>query len=129
MVIFAAVYIISDRRIAPKREYYAFFYGLLIAVCSYIVTLTTGMENAVVIISVLFTPVALGLKNLEKRIDLAREESEQQLTAINKENDFLGEMDIIDFGASETVKSDMIGAENIADKKIFVAEMEDGEHE
>lgn len=74
MVLFAAVYIISDRRIAPRKEYYAFFYGLFIAVCSYILVLTTGKENAVVIVSVLFTPVALGFKNLEKKITLAREE-------------------------------------------------------
>lgn len=74
MVLFAAVYIISDRRIAPQKEYYAFFYGLFIAVFSYIVVLTTGKENAVVIISVLFTPVALGFRNLEKKIALAHEE-------------------------------------------------------
>lgn len=71
MILFAAVYIISDRRIAPEKEYYAFFYGLFIAVCSYIVVLTTGTENAIVIISVLFTPAALGFKNLEKKIELA----------------------------------------------------------
>lgn len=75
MVLFAAVYIISDRRIAPKKEYYAFFYGLFIAVCSYIVVLTTGTENAIVIVSVLFTPIALGFKNLEKKIELAYNES------------------------------------------------------
>jgi len=74
MVLFAAVYIISDLRIAPRKEYYAFFYGLFIGVCSYILVLTTGKENAVVIVSVLFTPVALGFKNLEKKITLAHEE-------------------------------------------------------
>ncbi len=75
MVLFAAIYIISDRRIAPKHNYYAFFYGFFIAVFSYIFVLTTAKENAVIIISVLFTPVALGLKNLEKRIeDLAAKE-------------------------------------------------------
>lgn len=73
MVLFAAIYIISDKRIAPKREYYAFFYGLFIAVFSYIVLLTTAKENVIIIISVLFTPVALGLKNLEKKIELAYE--------------------------------------------------------
>ncbi len=78
MVLFAAVYIISDRRIAPQKEYYAFFYGLFIAVFSYIVVLTTGKENAVVIVSVLFTPVALGFRNLEKKIALAHEETPAQ---------------------------------------------------
>ncbi len=77
MVIFAAVYIISDRRIAPKRQYYAFFYGLFIAVFSYVIVLTTGKENVIVIVSVLFTPVALGIKNLEKKIDLARSEASE----------------------------------------------------
>lgn len=128
MVIFVAVYIISDRRIAPKREYYAFFYGLLIAVCSYIVTLTTGMENAIVIISVLFTPVALGLKNLEKRIDLAYEEPVRKLTEI-KDNDTLSESDSIHSGILEAVKSDMTSADNIADEKIFAEETEDEDHD
>lgn len=73
MVLFAAIYIISDKRIAPKREYYAFFYGLFIAFFSYIVLLTTAKENVIIIISVLFTPVAFGFKNLEKRIEIAYE--------------------------------------------------------
>ncbi|MBR3761057.1 MAG: RnfABCDGE type electron transport complex subunit D [Ruminococcus sp.] len=80
MVIFAAVYIISDRRIAPKRQYYAFFYGLFIAVFSYVIVITTGKENAIVIVSVLFTPVSLGIKNLEKKIDLARSEASEYAT-------------------------------------------------
>lgn len=71
MVLFAAVYIISDRRIAPEKQYYAFFYGLFIGIFSYIIVLTTETENAIVIVSVLFTPVALGFKNLEKKIELA----------------------------------------------------------
>lgn len=71
MVLFAAVYIISDRRIAPEKQYYAFFYGLFIGIVSYIIVLTTETENAIVIVSVLFTPVALGFKNLEKKIELA----------------------------------------------------------
>ncbi|MCM1007857.1 MAG: RnfABCDGE type electron transport complex subunit D [Ruminococcus flavefaciens] len=73
MVLFAAIYIISDKRIAPKREYYAFFYGLFIAFFSYIVLLTTAKENVIIIISILFTPVALGFRNLEKKIELAYE--------------------------------------------------------
>jgi Na+-translocating ferredoxin:NAD+ oxidoreductase RnfD subunit len=75
MVLFAAVYIVSDKRIAPKRNYYAFFYGLFIAMCSYIIVLTTARENAIMLVSVLFTPVALGFKNLEKRIETAEKEA------------------------------------------------------
>ncbi|MBQ8961152.1 MAG: RnfABCDGE type electron transport complex subunit D [Ruminococcus sp.] len=69
MVLFAAVYIVSDKRIAPRRHYYAFFYGLFIAMTSYIIVLTTAKENAIVIVALLFTPIALAFKNLEKRID------------------------------------------------------------
>lgn len=74
MVLFAAVYIVSDVRIAPKRNYYAFFYGLFIGVISYVLVLTGAKENAIVIVSVLFTPIALGFKNLEKKIDIAVQE-------------------------------------------------------
>ncbi len=69
MVLFAAIYIISDLRIAPKRNYYAFFYGLFIAVSAYVITVTTGTENVIVIMSLIFTPVSLAFKNLQKRID------------------------------------------------------------
>ena len=75
MVLFAAIYIISDIRTAPKKRYFAFFYGLFIGIFAYIVVLTTGKENAVVIISVVFTPAALGLRMLERKIE--RAESEQ----------------------------------------------------
>jgi hypothetical protein len=75
MVLFAAVYIVSDVRIAPKRNYYAFFYGLFIGVISYVLVLTEAKENAIVIVSVLFTPIALGFKNLEKKIELAVKEN------------------------------------------------------
>lgn len=68
MTLFAAIYIVSDKRIAPRMNYYAFFYGMFIAIASYIVILTTGKENVIVIMSVLFTPFALGFKNLEKYI-------------------------------------------------------------
>lgn len=86
MILFAAIYIISDRRIAPKHNYYAFFYGFFIAVFSYIFVLTTAKENSVMIISVLFTPVALGLKNLEKRIDeLAAKEQEAAISESGEE--------------------------------------------
>ena len=71
MVLFAAAYIVADKRIAPKRDYYAFFHGLFIGVFSYVIVLTGAKENAIVIISVLFTPAALGFKNLEKHIENA----------------------------------------------------------
>ena len=74
MVLFSAIYIVADVRIAPKRNYYAFFYGLFIGVISYVLVLTGAKENAIVIVSVLFTPVALGFRNLEKRIDIASRE-------------------------------------------------------
>ena len=70
MVLFASVYIVADRRIAPKRDYYAFFYGFFLAAFSYILVITTAKENAIVLVSLLFTPVALGFKNLEKHIEL-----------------------------------------------------------
>ena len=75
MVLFASIYIVSDVRIAPKRNYYAFFYGLFIGVISYVLVLTEAKENAIVIVSVLFTPIALGFKNLEKKIELAVKEN------------------------------------------------------
>ncbi|HRR75294.1 MAG: RnfABCDGE type electron transport complex subunit D [Ruminococcus sp.] len=71
MVLFASIYIVADRRIAPKREYFAFFYGLFIGIISYILVLTKALENAIVIVSVLLTPFALALKNLEKKIEMA----------------------------------------------------------
>ncbi len=74
MVLFASIYIIADRRIAPKREYFAIFYGLFVSIFAYTLVLTTAKENAIVIVSVLFTPVTLGFKNLEKKIALAEEE-------------------------------------------------------
>lgn len=76
MVLFSAVYIISDRRTAPANNFYAFFYGFFIAVFSYILVVTSAKENAIVIISVLFTPVALGFRNLERKIENVREEAE-----------------------------------------------------
>ncbi|MCM1133299.1 MAG: RnfABCDGE type electron transport complex subunit D [Ruminococcus flavefaciens] len=82
MVLFSAIYIISDKRTAPKRNYYAFFYGFFIAVLSYILVLTTTKENMIVIVSLLFTPVALGFRNLEKHIDSLRTEEKKEETAV-----------------------------------------------
>lgn len=74
MVLFASVYIIADRRIAPKRDYFAFFYGFFVAAFSYILVITTAKENAVVLVALVFTPAALGFKNLEKHIELIQRE-------------------------------------------------------
>lgn len=78
MVLFAGIYIVSDLRIAPKKNYYAFFYGFFIGIVSYVIVLTTAKENAIVIVSVLFTPIALMFKNIEKKIELARIESQYE---------------------------------------------------
>ena len=85
MVLFASVYIVSDRRIAPKRDYFAFFYGLFIAVTSYLLVVTGAKENAIVLVSVLFTPISLGFKNLEKHIELALAEQEVQEAEVSEE--------------------------------------------
>ncbi|MBQ8122031.1 MAG: RnfABCDGE type electron transport complex subunit D [Ruminococcus sp.] len=133
MVLFAAVYIVSDKRIAPRRHYYAFFYGLFIAMTSYIIVLTTAKENAIVIVALLFTPIALAFKNLEKRIDdleiQARSEAAQksEITAeeeteaapepeeISKPDDSLDEeaFDLPEFSINEI--NELIEAEHLAD--------------
>ena len=77
MVLFAAVYIVSDLRIAPRRWYFAFFYGLFIGIFAYVLVLTRAKENAIVIMSVLFTPAALGMRMLEKKIEHADDEAEK----------------------------------------------------
>ena len=86
MVLFASVYIISDVRIAPKRDYYAFFYGLFIGIVSYVLVLTGAKENAIVLVSVLFTPVALGFKNLEKKIENATKEQNEEIAKVEALN-------------------------------------------
>ena len=47
--------------------------------------LTTAKENAVVIMSVLFTPLALGIRILEKKIRLADDEDEEKPAVEAKE--------------------------------------------
>lgn len=79
MILFAAVYIISDRRIAPRKNYYAFFYGFFIAMLSYILLLKTEKENIIIIVSVLFTPVSLIFRNLEKKFEFPETEEVQEL--------------------------------------------------
>ncbi len=71
MVLFASVYIVADKRIAPERFFYAFFYGFFVGIFSYVIVLTTAEENAIIPVSLLFTPVALGLRNLERKIEFA----------------------------------------------------------
>lgn len=84
MVLFAAVYIVADKRIAPHRDFYAFFYGFFIAVCAYVIVLTTAKENAIIMVTVLFTPAALAFRNLEKKIENAvKQESEISLSAVD----------------------------------------------
>ena len=70
MVLFAGIYIISDVRTAPTGSYHAFFYGFFVSAAACIVAITTGRENMIVIMSVLFTPLALAFRNFEKRIRL-----------------------------------------------------------
>lgn len=79
MILFAAIYVVADKRIAPKKQYFAFFYGLFIGIFSYILLITTAQENVIVIVSVLFTPIALAFKNLEKKIADANISSENDL--------------------------------------------------
>lgn len=118
MILFAAVYIISDLRIAPKKNYYAFFYGFFISVTSYVIMLTTGKENVIVIMSVLFTPVSLAFKNLQKKID-------NELILENEKNDGI----VTSSSGNENPQA--LLAEFIADEKIeeiaetAIAEIED----
>lgn len=69
MFLFATIYIVSDKRTAPLKNYYSFFYGLFTALISYILLLTTGKENLIVTVSVLMTPLALVLKEIQSHID------------------------------------------------------------
>ncbi len=98
MILFAAIYIVSDLRIAPSKNYYAFFYGFFISITSYVVMLTTGKENVIVIVSVLFTPAALGFKNLQKKINteaaLEAEAAAEAETMAEAENAALSETEI-----------------------------------
>ncbi len=82
MVLFAMIYIISDRRIAPKQNYYAFFYGFFIAILSYVLVLATTKENMIVVVSLLFTPVSLAFRNLERHIEVLEKEEQKEATAI-----------------------------------------------
>lgn len=82
MILFAAIYIIADRRTAPRHNYYAFFYGFFIAVFSYILVLITTKENMIVIVSLLFTPVSLVFRNLEKHIEILEAEKYKEAVVI-----------------------------------------------
>lgn len=82
MILFAAIYIIADKRTAPRHNYYAFFYGFFIAVFSYILVLITTKENVIVIVSLLFTPVSLVFRNLEKHIEILETEKHKEAAVI-----------------------------------------------
>jgi hypothetical protein len=52
------------------------------------VLVATGVkENAIIIVSVLFTPIALGFKNLEKKIEIAEKEHIEAVTAANADGE------------------------------------------
>lgn len=82
MILFSAIYIVSDRRTAPKYNYYAFFYGFFIAVLSYILVLITTKENMIVIVSLLFTPVSLAFRNIEKHTEISGTEEQKEAVMI-----------------------------------------------
>ena len=93
MTLFAAIFIISDKRTAPKKLHFGFFYGMFIALTSYVLLLITGIENLSVIIAVLFTPVALALKQLEAKIDELNGDNapDEFLSAIQAEKNEIAE--------------------------------------
>lgn len=78
MFLFSAVYIVSDKRVAPINNYYAFFYGLFTAVVTYTITLTTSKENMLPAISVIMTPTALVFKSMQMRADTAKNEKSKK---------------------------------------------------
>lgn len=69
MFLFSSVYIVSDKRVAPLNNYYAFFYGLFISVTAYIIILTTAKENMIPAVSVIMTPVSLFFKSIQLKAD------------------------------------------------------------
>jgi len=69
MFLFASIYIVSDKRAAPVNNYYAFFYGLFMAIASYIILLTDAKENMLPAVSVIMTPLALLFKEIQTRVD------------------------------------------------------------
>ena len=128
MILFAAIYIISDLRIAPQKNYYAFFYGLFIAVSAYIVMLTTGKENVIVIMSVLFTPLALAFRSLEKKIDTAAHL--EALEAAEAENAAEAVTSETDAAASETENASVNVEENeVSAEEALSAESDSPEAE
>ncbi|MBR2283007.1 MAG: RnfABCDGE type electron transport complex subunit D [Ruminococcus sp.] len=73
MTLFASVYIIADRRISPQNPVFAFMYGFLTAAAAYIAVATSAKENAVVMMTMLTAPIALGFRNIERHIASADE--------------------------------------------------------
>ncbi|MDY3213989.1 MAG: RnfABCDGE type electron transport complex subunit D [Ruminococcus sp.] len=83
MTLFAGSFIISDVRIAPEKKHFSFFYGLFIALISYVLLLTSGQENIYITVAVIMTPAALALKQLEKKINKLSESENAASTEIN----------------------------------------------
>lgn len=83
MFLFSAVYIVSDKRVAPINNYYAFFYGLFTAFISYILLLTTAKENMIITVSVIMTPVALFFKEVQRHTDEYKSKREQEVDMKN----------------------------------------------
>lgn len=73
MTLFAAVYIISDKRIAPKKWYYAAIYGIIVSAVTYGLFMVTGKENIIISVSILLTPAALAFRNLSDKKSLSAE--------------------------------------------------------
>jgi len=69
MFLFASIYIVSDKRVAPVNNYYAFFYGLFISIMAYIILFTTSKENMLPTVSVIMTPISLVFKSIQMRAD------------------------------------------------------------
>ncbi|MGN1037083.1 MAG: hypothetical protein ACI4PX_04855, partial [Ruminococcus sp.] len=86
MFLFSSVYIVSDKRVAPLNNYYAFFYGLFTAVTAYIIILTTAKENMIPAVSVIMTPVALLFKSIQLKAD--KYASEEKKVEINEKQNY-----------------------------------------
>lgn len=84
MLLFASIYIVSDKRVAPLNNYYAFFYGLFTAFTAYIIILTTAKENMLPAVSVIMTPVALIIKSIQLKADKYASEEKSEKGELNE---------------------------------------------
>lgn len=73
MTLFAAVYIVSDKRIAPQKWYLGLIYGILAAAVSYGLLMLTGKENSIISASVILTPAGPAMGKLSEKISLRGE--------------------------------------------------------